>query len=49
MPERYPQVIDELVKSTHRTLPPSAKPFAVGLDVQETYRQQAAEQSERTI
>ena len=48
-PERHPQVIDDLVKSTHRALPPSTKAFGVGFDIQETYCQQAAEQSEGTI
>ena len=49
MPERHPQVIDDLVESTHRALPPSAKAFGIGLDIQKTYGQQAAKQPERTI
>ena len=49
MPERHPQVIDGLVKSTHRTLTPSAKPLGLGLDIEETYCQQATEKSEHTI
>ena len=39
----HPQVVDELVKSTHRTLRPSAQPSRVGLDIQESYCEQAAE------